>query len=352
MRRGPARGRRAAGREAASRNHHSGFRGVSSKVIRLNDTVIDPTLVFSAGSGLASPRRCNQADAGDVQSVRRLVDGDLLAGTRMQHTRHLVRQPRQPLRERPGQLGGSLPPLARTRRRGSGVASSPTTTSTRPASASTAASRSGRRARTARGRPGGGTGTPICSPTASKMMPSHGLRSRGPQTRERDAPARAQHAADLARGARRVGHEHQPLAAEHDVERARPARRSARGRARACSRWSARRAARAAAIAVISGATSDTTTSPPAPTRCGRGQPDAAGPQASSSTRSPGRGPVSSSIRSVTAAPRASTKSACSSQPPATDVPHARARWARGARPPRCVSRCVHDPPPIFDYIV
>ena len=69
---------------------------------------------------------------------------------------------------------------------------------------------------------------------------------------------------------------------------------------------SPRASARAAAIAVISGTTSDTTTSPPGATSPAAANPGPPGPQASSSTRSPGRGAVSSSILSETAAPRAS----------------------------------------------
>ena len=64
---------------------------------------------------------------------------------------------------------------------------------------------------------GGGTGRPRWTLTASKTMPSQGLRSRGPQTASADPSARSQHPSDLARGAIGIGGEHEPLTAEHHV---------------------------------------------------------------------------------------------------------------------------------------
>ena len=115
--------------------------------------------------------------------------------------------------------------------------------------------------------------------TASKTTPSHGLRSRASPDGEREPAAGPQHPVDLAHRPRRVGREHEPLAAQHDVvarvglvdvlevQDAR-ARRSS-GRARA---------PRAAAIAVISGATSEKTTSPAGPDERRGGQAEATRP--------------------------------------------------------------------------
>ena len=104
------------------------------------------------------------------------------------------------------------------------------------------------------GTPGGGIGSPSCALTASKTTPSHGLRSRGPQTATAARPP--------GRSTRRIS----PRRPRRDRRRTSGPRGTARRRTtrparRCCSRSSSRvltlasprAAARAAAIAVISG---------------------------------------------------------------------------------------------------
>ena len=190
----------------------------------------------------------------------------------------------------------------RTRRRGAAPRARRRRRPRSPPSCSSRAEPSASSSANGPGTPGGGTGRPSSALTASKTTPSHGLRSRGAPDRDRGAAAGPQHAADLARRPRGVGHEHQPLAAQHDVVGARRARRSPRGRSTRVLTFVEARAPRRAraAIAVISGATSESTTSPPGATRSAAARPRPPGPQASSSTRSPGAGAVSSSSRSAT----------------------------------------------------
>ena len=66
--------------------------------------------------------------------------------------------------------------------------SSVTLTSASPAPDSTPARRSASLSENGCGMPGGGTGLPSCSPTASSIAPSHGLRSRAPQTESATRP--------------------------------------------------------------------------------------------------------------------------------------------------------------------
>ena len=65
---------------------------------------------------------------------------------------------------------------------------------------------------------GGGRLAQLCADGLEHHVQPRVVRTRPPDG-EHDAPARPEHAADLARGPRRIGHEHQALAAEHRVER-------------------------------------------------------------------------------------------------------------------------------------
>jgi hypothetical protein len=65
--------------------------------------------------------------------------------------------------------------------------------------------------------PGGGTGRPSCALTFSNTIPSHGFSALGPHTATAARPP-ARSTRYLAHGQGRFGCEHQPLAAEHDVE--------------------------------------------------------------------------------------------------------------------------------------
>ena len=120
--------------------------------------------------------------------------------------------------ERAGERGRPRPPLLGGRGVGTACAAPRTATSARPASASSAASLPRRRtSENGPGRPGGGIGMP----SSRRDRVEHDaeprvLLARAPDG-ERDPAARAQDPPISRDGARRVGHEHQPFAAEDDV---------------------------------------------------------------------------------------------------------------------------------------
>jgi hypothetical protein len=67
--------------------------------------------------------------------------------------------------------------------------------------------------------PGGGIGAPSCSETASNTTPSHGVQLPRAPDGDRNPAAGPKDAPDLAGAALRVRDEHEPLPAQHDVER-------------------------------------------------------------------------------------------------------------------------------------
>ena len=166
----------------------------------------------------------------------------------------------------------------------------------------------------------------LCA-TVSKMTPSHGLRSRGPHTLSATRPPGPQHAR-ISRA--RAGRDR----ARASAPRGRPRRRNEPSGSSICSRSStararcgARRRRALGGDRVISGATSETTTSPSAPTRAAAARPTLPGPQASSSTRSPGRGLGGSSSARVD--PRAARVDVAAALPAGATPSHISCRWSR-----------------------
>ena len=249
----------------------------------------------------------DQRHARDLQPGRRLVGADRLARAGEQRLRARARAaPRAAVRAgRRARPSSTTTP--RPTRRGTACAAPRPRRRAKPASDEQRGEpRPSSESENGPGSPGGGIGMPSSALTASNTTPSHGFCSRGPQTATATRPPGRRTRADLARRARRVGHEHQPLAAEDDVVRlvrlvdllevelarahVREAERLGAGRARSPSSRARRPRARPRRPAPTSGAAAIPT--PPAP-------------HASSSTRSPGRGAASSSSVSVTRAPRA-----------------------------------------------
>ena len=129
-----------------------------------------------------------------------------------------------------------------------------------------------------------------------------------PPDRDREPPARPEDAPDLADRAGGIEREHEALAAEHDVVRARPADRCGRGRARRCSRCRAR---------ATRHAPPRSTSSPPRRRTAPRGRrgrraspPPARGPRDRRPTRARGRrvaAPTARASAFVSRSARAST---------------------------------------------
>ena len=128
------------------------------------------------------------------------------------------------------------------------------------------------------GMPGGGTGAPICALTASITTPSHGLRSRGPQTASATRPP-GRSTRRISRAARaRV---ERRTSAPRGTGRRRRSRRARRCRSRSRSRarhvaQAQRRGARRGDRRHLGRRRRRATTSPPGADELGRREPDAA----------------------------------------------------------------------------
>ena len=232
----------------------------------------------------------------------------------------------------------------------SGTASS-STRDVREPGAGEQAARAGRRrrARTGRARRAAAPARRAAALTASNTSPSHGLRSRGPQTATATRPPGRSTRRDLARRARRVDGEHQPLAAEHDVVGRRRARRSPRGRARACATFvePERRGARRRRSRSSPAATSESDDL--AAGRDARRGREADAARRRRPARAPARPAAARSASSIALgdAPRRARRRSrrARAQPPATRRPTWRGAWARSVLVARSLGVLHSDPP-------
>ncbi len=204
-----------------------------------------------------------------------------------------------------------------------GVGSSLTSTSANPASSSNASTRPASSSENGPGTPGGGTGAPSTSVTESKTTPSHGLRSRGPQTVNATRPP-GRSTRRISRAAR-AGSPTSMIASRQTTTSYDPSGSSISSRSstrvptllqpelvdtRGRDRDHRGRDVREDDLARLADRT---------PPRRSRHRPGR------SRARAPARraaAPSAASSRSVTPEPRASMKTACSSQPAATELPH------------------------------
>ena len=172
---------RGAGRTSVFAARAGGRTGVSARRTR-GVVPFEPSRAATA----AGPKRSAPRPGGRAHPTRSAVAHGG-AGASRQCLRGRVGHRREDRRQRTGQRRRPLHHSSNEALR-SGTASSPTRTSARPAPSSRRRSSSGIAERERPGMPGGGTGAPMCALTASMTSPSHGLRSRGPQTASATRP--------------------------------------------------------------------------------------------------------------------------------------------------------------------